>query len=119
MKLTQIQIEIIEHRLEVPDAIYDACVSAIEAIEPTATAADFDAAVKHVAEMITGDFDTLAFTNIEWLVFEDSIEGSTLADVAQDAVGYPIDAGGISQQKANAYNQASEYLYDTFVGGRS
>ena len=112
MKLTPLQIEIIEHRLEVPDAIYEACEYAIDAIGPVMTPADFDTAVANVSEMIKGDFDRLNFTNVEWLIFEDAIEGSTLPDTADDATGYPIDAGGISRQKANAYRAAHEQLLE-------
>ena len=116
MKLTPIQVEIIEHRLEVPDAIYDACESAIDAIGPPMTVGEFNTAVANVSEMIKGDFARTDYTNVEWLILEDAIEGSTLPDTADDATGYPIDAGGISQQKANAYRTAHEQLL-TWIGG--
>lgn len=112
MKLTKLQIEIIEHRLEVPDAIFDACESAIDAISPVVTYQQFDAAVIHVAEMIKSEFETADFTNVEWLIFEDAIEGSTMPDLADDEVGLQ----DMSHQRAAAIRKVHDDLYARFVG---
>ncbi len=116
MKLTKVEREIIEHRLEVPDAMYEACESAIEAHDPVIGVEEFDAAVRFVSHLIKGDFEPKQFTLVEWLVFEDAIEGSTLPDAADDAAGYPIDAGGISQRYCNQIRRAHNDLMERFVG---
>ncbi len=116
MKLTKVEREIIEHRLEVPDAMYEACESLIESLTPIVGVDEFERAVGFVGELIKGDFEPRQFTPLEWIVFEDAIEGSTMPDLADDAAGYPIDAGGISQRYANQIRKAHEGLYERFVG---
>lgn len=114
MKLTKVERDIIEHRLEVPDAMYDACEEALEVMG--ATVDEFDKAVRLVGHLIKGEFEPRQFTLIEWLVFEDAIEGSTLPDTADDAATYPISAGGISQRYCNQIRKAHDDLTERYVG---
>ena len=119
MKLTKLQFEIIEHRLEVPDAIADCLCDFAEDELPlgAVTHAELDDAVEALYVILKGDFELNELTNVQFLVFEDCIDGSTVPDLAQDAVGYPVDQGGISQQKANAFTKAHEQLEELIAGG--
>ena len=118
MKLTPIQINIVEHRLEVPDCLVDVLCDFEDDELPLGevTPQEVEDAVTELYEIITGPFELAALTKAQRLVFEDCIESSTVPDLAQDAVGYPADAGGMSQQKANAFAKAHERLTD-MIGG--
>lgn len=114
MKLTKTQIDIIEHRLEVPDAIADAIDDSLEQIGACLNDDEFAAAVEAIRKTIRTDFDRLQLDNIEWMILEDAVMGSTYVDMADDAVSMqeitPQKAAGI----ANSYENLLEKLQLTY-----
>ena len=118
MKITKQQFEIIEHRLEVPDCLIDCLCDFADDELPLGevTPQEVEDAVTELYDILKGEFELSELTTAQRLVFVDCIDGSTVPDLAQDAVGYPVDAGGLSQQKVNAIVRAHEQLL-TLVGG--
>ena len=119
MKLTPQQFEIVEHRLEVPDCLAEVLCDFADDELPLGevTPQEVEDAVTELYEILKGEFDLAKLTTPQRLVFVDCIEGSVVPDLAQDAVGYPVDAGGCSQQKANAIQRAHDQLLTLIAGG--
>ena len=113
-KLTPLQIEIVEHRLELGDAIYEVLADTYDDI--AYTMGDVFEACDFVSAAIKLECHPALWTDLQREVFVESVEGSTYVDTASDAEGYPVDAGGISLQKYNAIVRAFEQL-TAIVGG--
>lgn len=103
MRLTPIQVAIVEHRLEVPDCIYEALEDTYPGaytFDEVCNAADF------LTDAIKEPFELDALTTLEAEVFKDAVEGSTYADACDDAVSNRE----ISYQVAAAIRRAFERL---------
>lgn len=105
MKLTPTQIKIIEHRLEVPDAMWDACENEVRGNMHTEQ--EFDAAVASLAKIIRAPFDLQDLTDLEYLVLQDAVQGSTYVDAAESDIGFDI-----THQKFNAIARSYDDLLD-------
>ena len=105
MKLTKTQINIIDHRLDVPDAMWDACESQV--IELGFSEKVFDAAVENIRKIIRTDFELIELTNVEYVVLEDTVLGSTYVDAAESDIGFDI-----SHQKFAAIERSYENLLE-------
>ena len=103
MRLTPIQVAIVKHRLEIPDAIYE-CLN--DTYDDQFDYEDVCDAAEYLAEAIEEPIDYDALTNVERQVLKDAIEGSTYADAADDAVSNRE----MSYQEAAAIRRAFERL---------
>ena len=99
IKLTPLQVEIVLHRLTIPDAIHE-CLN--DTYPDQFDLEDVCTAAEYVAELIREPFDLEALTQIEKEVFVDAIDGSTFTACADG--GY--DNGEISRQQLSAIESA-------------
>jgi len=112
MRFTKLQCEIIDHRLEMPDCIFEACEEFVEQIGDY-DFGDFQGACIRVSRKIHHqDFKLMTLTTLEQLCLEDALEGSTYPDCADDAASNME----ISPQKARAIRASYENACEKLVG---
>lgn len=105
MKLTKTQIDIIDHRLDVPDAMWDACEEDVTSHGFSVKV--FDDAVDNVRKIVRTDFELCELTTVEYIVLEDAVLGSTYVDSAESDIGFDI-----TRQKFTAISNAYDALLE-------
>ncbi len=113
MRFTKLQCEIIDHRLEMPDCIFDACETFCEEAGLDYDFGDFQLACIRVSRKIHHQqLKLIDLTVLEQLVLEDALEGSTYVACSEGAVSN----GEISEAKARGIQRSYDNAVEKLVG---
>ncbi len=113
MRFTKLQCEIIDHRLEMPDCIHEACEEFCEDAELDYDLGDFQLACIRVSRKIHHqDFKLITLTTLEQLCLEDALEGSTYCACAESG----LSNGEISEAKMRGIQKSYDNAVEKLVG---
>lgn len=86
LRFTARQIDIIDHRLELPDCIEDACEN--HEVFDGHDSRDVEIACIKLSKLIRTGFHLMDITAFEQLILEDAIEGSTYVAACESDIGF-------------------------------
>lgn len=100
---TKTQIEMLEHRLEIPDAIIEVHQDFVPFVKLGITDDDIETAMENVGAMIHKRTQRNEWGLVEWEILQDCVDGCTFTWLLKDAVdtGETRNGKPITQQMYN------------------